>query len=463
MLVSAAGERELGQREAERVAATVGLVESPALTAYVESIGRRLGQQSPRHDVEYRVAIIDTPEPNAFALPGGYVYVSRGLLALVDSEDELAGVIGHEIGHVAARHAVQRLSRAAPLGVITGLGAALTGIVSPLIGNVVGSAGALAQEIVLAPYDREQERQADRLGQELAARAGWDPAAMARILDGLEREERLTHGPERGSSFLATHPATPERVADATAYAAQLARPAQPPIAASADDFLGRLAGLGVGPNAAAGVFDGSTFRHPDLDLVVVFPTGWKTRNSRRMAAAQAPDGNAVVTLESVGPGDDPAVPVRELGKASGRDLLGQAEHLTVNGRLALNVVAGVRASGEPLTLDLTWIASAGQVYRITGAARPERFETMRPAFRQTAASFRSLTREERAGIRQTRLRIVRARTGETAAAVVERTGTGWGAEMTAIANGIAVGDRVAAGRALKVALDEPYGASSLR
>ncbi|HZE89561.1 MAG TPA: M48 family metalloprotease [Verrucomicrobiae bacterium] len=178
-LVSEAKERELGEAEARRVAETMGILEDPALSAYVRAVGERLAQFSPRTDVTYTFQIVDMEEPNAFALPGGPVYVSRGLLVLTNSEDELAGVLGHEIGHVAARHAVRRVTRAAPLAVVTGLGAAVTSIVSPMLGDLVGGIGGVAGAFVLAPYSREQEREADRIGQELAGAAGWDPAGLS--------------------------------------------------------------------------------------------------------------------------------------------------------------------------------------------------------------------------------------------------------------------------------------------
>src|SRR5437016_9657885 len=133
-LVSEAEERELSAAEAQKVAATMGIYDDAALTAYVRTVGERLARVSPRQDVVYTFQVVDMQEPNAFALPSGQIYVSRGLLVLLDSEDELAGVLGHEVGHVAARHATQRVSREAPISNLTGITAAGTGIGSPLGG-----------------------------------------------------------------------------------------------------------------------------------------------------------------------------------------------------------------------------------------------------------------------------------------------------------------------------------------
>lgn len=128
VLMSVEGEKQLGEENARQVAEQMGIFDNPELVSYIQSIGQRQAEKSPYQDVNYQFQIVDLEEPNAFALPGGYVYVSRGLLLLLNSEDELAGVIGHEIGHVAARHSVQRLTRAAPIGLVTGITSAAVGI-----------------------------------------------------------------------------------------------------------------------------------------------------------------------------------------------------------------------------------------------------------------------------------------------------------------------------------------------
>src|SRR5882724_12002823 len=143
-LMSAAEERRIGAEQAAEVARTIGLVDDPKLGTYVQEVGRRLAARSPRRDVTYTFAVVDMAEPNAFALPGGEIFVSRGLLVLATSEDELSGVLGHAIGHVAARHAARRVTRAAPLALVTALGAGITDLVSPAVGGLLGGVGELA-------------------------------------------------------------------------------------------------------------------------------------------------------------------------------------------------------------------------------------------------------------------------------------------------------------------------------
>jgi len=457
--MSAAEERRIGAEQAAEVARTIGLVDDPRLGTYVQEVGRRLAARSPRRDVTYTFAVVDMAEPNAFSLPGGEVFVSRGLLVLANSEDELAGALAHEIGHVAARHAARRVTRAAPLALVTALGAGITGLVSPAVGGLLGGVGQLANSALLAPYSRDQEREADRVGQEIGAGAGYDPAAFSTFLHTLEREEALHPDQKRAWSFFATHPPTPERVATTARAAAQLARAAPAPIAASDADFLAHLVGLPVGRSARDGVFDGAIFRHPDLGFAVRFPAGWKTVNGRSAIGAVAPDGAAIVLLDQVATGTDLVEAERAFEKEARSGPLPDTEKITIAGLPAIHAAAVIDSRRGPLALDLTWIAYSGQIYCVIGIAPAGRAEAFRAAWRDTAASFRALTPSERRAIRETRLRITGARHGETIGDVVRRTGSAWSPEEAAVANGVAPGDVLASGQPVKVAMTEPYAA----
>jgi predicted Zn-dependent protease len=458
-LVSAEREKELGRDAAQRVEQEMGLLDDPALVAYVQAVGQRLAAQSPRRDVQYQFQVVDRAEPNAFALPGGHVYVTRGLLVFVNSEDELAGVIGHEIGHVAARHSVQQISRAAPLAVVTGISAAVTGVVSPGLGRMVGGAGAAASELILAPYNRDQEREADRVGQELAAASGWDPAGLPAFLKTLGREEDLTGGGPRRTSFLDSHPATPERVAATAEHASALRRAPADPIRSDRTAFLRRLDGLPVGARAAEGVFDGQRFLHPDLDFTVRFPDRWSTENNREQVAAVAPDQQAFMALEVVAKGGDPLIGAKIVEKASRAPVLQTTERLTISGLPAARTRLRGRTETREVTALLVWIAYKGRIYQIVGVTPLERAEAFAPVFESTMRSFRPLTQQERGSIREDRLRLVEAREGENVSALAARSGTRWSAAMVAVANGLAPDDRLRRGQLVKVARSEPYTA----
>jgi predicted Zn-dependent protease len=194
VLMSPEREAAMGREASLEVERDIGLVAAPGLAAYVGSLGERLGALSPRQDVSYSVQVVNMPETNAFALPGGYTYVSRGLLALANTEGQLVNVIAHEVGHVAARHAAGRETRAVGVGLLSMLGTIAAGVLGGAeAAQTVAQIGQVAGAGLIATYSRDQERQADRVGQELAARAGWDPAAMAEFLRSLERETALQH------------------------------------------------------------------------------------------------------------------------------------------------------------------------------------------------------------------------------------------------------------------------------
>ena len=457
VLVSAAKEKEIGAEAAKDIEQTMGLVDDAALVAYVESVGQRLAAQSPRRDVVYHFFVADAPEPNAFALPGGYVYVTRGLLALVNTEDELACVIGHEIGHVAARHSVQQVSRSAPFAIITGITAGVTSLASPLLGQVVGGVGGLASGLILSPFNRDQEREADRIGQQLSAKTGWDPIAMSTFLQTLSREENLRGETSRRFSFLASHPSTPERVSNTQAYARELTRVAEAPITPTHDAFLRRLDGIVVGPLAADGVFDGRAFLHPDLDFTVRFPENWKTQNSRSQVAAAAPDGNALIILNGVAKGDDPLDGARALEKAAQAPVVDKTSRTTIGGLKAARTRLTARSDSGPLSVEFAWIAYRGHIYQLAGMTPIGNAGQLTPVFDAVAESFRALRPAERAGIREDRLRIIEARSGESLGNLVSRAKGTWSPEMTAVANALTVQDQLDKGQPVKVAVSEPY------
>ena len=457
VLVSKQGEKEMGEREAPRVEQRMGFVGNAALAAYVDAIGRRLAAHSPRQDVQYQFHVVDVPEPNAFALPGGYVYVSRGLLVLVNSEDELAGVIGHEIGHVAARHSVAQISRAAPLAVMTNLSAAVTGLASPLLGQVVGGVGGLASGLVLAPFSRDQEREADRVGQEMVAAAGWDPAGLANILGTMEREQELQGNEAGRMSFLASHPSTPERVANTTAYAKELKRAPSAPICETSAALLARLDGLVVGQGADQGVFVGQAFMHPDLDLLIRFPSDWRTQNDRHQAGAVSPDDSALVLLQTVGVGDDPLAAARALERASGSPVVQKTKQGTVGGLKIAWTRARTRTESGEVIIELAWIAYAGHIYQIVGVAPLQRSDWFAPVFDGVVQSFRPLEPAERASIRENHLRVIEARRDEELGGLIARSKGRWGTPMTAVVNALSADRPLAAGQLVKLAIAEPY------
>ena len=407
VLMSPSREASVGKQAAAQVAEEMGLVEDPALLAYVRSIGARVAAHSPRTDVSFQFAIANMAETNAFALPGGYIYVSRGLLALVRSEDELANVLAHEVGHVAARHAAQRETRALGVGLLAMLGTVAAGAVGGEgAASAVGQLGQVAGAGLIASYGRDQERQADDVGQKMAKAAGFDPDGMATFLDALDQEVTLhLGGKERRPSFLDSHPATPERVESASTRARTLGSSGGLAPAPARGAFVARLDGLLVEEDPAEGLVRNETFVHPDLDLRLVFPKGWNVQNGKQAVGAQEPKGAALIILQGQERGDDPRAAAEKFLRANAQSL-----EVLEDGALSgaavptYHVRARAALSQGTAGADLFWLAHRGTIYRLQCLSAEQSFSGFVSSFERTATSFRALTSEERASIRERRL-----------------------------------------------------------
>jgi predicted Zn-dependent protease len=432
-------DQRVGEEAFQELQAEIGLVDDPELIAYVRRIGSRLALHASQRSFPYQFAIVDEFEPNAFALPGGYIFVSRGLLALANSEDELANVIGHEITHAAERHAAAQQEYARRQNPL-----ALPWI---LMGR-------------LAAYGRDQERDADRGGQILAARGGYDPAAMSEFLKNLGGVERLQTGVSRIPSFAATHPGISERVADCAARALTIDWERDPALPEGREAYLRQLDGLPLGTNPAEGIFDGDRFLHPDLDFHLQFPHGWDYHNTHEAVGAVSPTGDAVIFLKGEGAERDPKL-------AAGDFLAAHAEEFALQVVRAQSVrigdidayrleVEGV-SGGQKLAGLLTFIPHRGLMYRITGVAPVRVIGQYQGRVRKAVGSFRPLTVREQASIEKTTLRIVTAAPDEELVTLSKRTGNTWDPQRTAVLNGLSATTRFHGGENVKIAQSEPY------
>ncbi len=449
-------DRRLGEETAKTVADEIGLVDDRALTAYVESVGQRVAAAVPGRQFSYRFAVVDQAEPNAFAAPGGHIYVSRGLLALTRSEDELAGVLAHEIQHVERRHSVKQMKKEARLGLLALPGVVVGGIVSDDLAALAGK----PFQAVAAGYSRDQEREADALGQPVAAAAGYDPLAIAAILGRMERFIETVTDEKRAPTFFDSHPTTPERVATLESRAAGLAPASRPPIAAGEAGYVKRLEGLLVGANPAEGVTQGTAFLHPALGFRVAFPPGWAVENSRAAVAAIAPKKDGVAVFGVAGKGEAADLPkiaaafTEKLARKH-RTKPQQLAGSTPSGLPAHAVVVTDRSGKEPMHLYFLWIAMRGTIYQMIGITP----DSQRELVRGTAGSLRPLTEAERASITELRLRIVEARPGEDLAALSKRAGGGVATTALAAMNGLEPAARFKGGEAVKVPVRATYRA----
>ena len=460
VFVSEQPEVEAGDQASAELEALLGIVRDPGLDAYIGAVGQRLAAQAPSRSYSYRFRVIDDEVPNAFALPGGHVYVSRGLLTITNDEAELANVMAHEIAHVALRHQARRQARAVGMGILTLPGLLVGGLIPGRLGDIVSAPFAVAGMGAMASYSRDQEREADRVGQQLAADAGYDPAAMARFLVTMGRDSELAGKEQRELGFFAAHPATPSRIVDAIRASEKIEWTFREGLTSSRLEFLFEFEGMLVGQNPADGIFRGQRFLHPDMRFTVAFPEQWKTFNSRRSVGALNVQGTAQLMLERAARGDDP----REAATAFIQEaqqqvdlVIARIEARRINGLSALRAQGMADTQRGRLPLDLTWVELDGSIYLISGLVSDEYTDDDRALFDSVADSFRALTSKERESIRKTEIAVRLAEAGESLASFCSRTGNAWDVSRTAVANALESDATLTAGDVLKIAIERDY------
>jgi len=436
VLMTEYDDARVGRESAQDVKAEIGVLEDSALAAYVDGIGRKLLRGVPRRGFDYQFFVVDMIEPNAFALPGGYIFVSRGVLALANNEDELACVIGHEITHAARRHAAAQQA----------LEESLPSLVLP---------GAAAK---FASYSREMEREADEGGQILCAAAGYDPIGMSTFLTSLALASRLELGYTRNPTFFDTHPGSEERAAANAVRAREIRWQRDSALGDPRAALLRRIAGIEIGQRPEAGIFDGDRFVHPALGFTVRFPSGWRHSNSNRAVGAVQPRGEAVVFLAADSPPGEVGEVARQWLERQQPPLhVEDSRPVKISGIDAWRVEASAVGRSGSVRAQLTFIPFHDATWRITGATPAALATRHEAALLSTARSFRPLTPEERSRIEVTRLQVETARAGEGFAELSRRSRNVWSINDTAVYNGEFADHRFAGGELVKIAVREAY------
>jgi predicted Zn-dependent protease len=409
-VMSEADEIAQGRKAHDEVLKEYGVYPDAKLQAYVNDIGQKLAAQSHRANLKWTFTVLDSPEINAFALPGGYVYITRGIMAYLDSEAELAGVIGHEIGHVTARHGAQRATRQQRAGIGV-LAATVLGAV--LEGAGVGGATDLASQVsqtaaagYIASYSREQETQADQLGAEYLARNRYNPQNMVEVIQVLKNQEsfaaeaaKAEGKPEpSASNWLASHPANDKRLADIKAYATRYS-------GQYGDDsrtrYLQAVDGMTFGDSREQGVVRGRNFYHEPLGIALTAPQGWKVQNSAAAIALVNGEGNAGLIVKLVPP--NAGSTHEEIIRNAIKPVDGRTERRSLNGLSATHFAGTVRnAQGQSAQVRLTLVAGPGNRNYLMQYAAKDAAALQRASGQMAEAenSFRAITAADPAAAR---------------------------------------------------------------
>ncbi len=432
-LVPEGQEIQMGQQAAVQVSREIGLVPDSALQRYVQALGGTLGAASERPQLPWTFRVVDDPTPNAFALPGGYIFLTRGMLALMSSEAELATVLGHEIGHVTAKHQVTQISRTQ----LAQLGLGLGSVLVPELQSLGGLASGGLQLLFLR-YSRDAERQADALGFRYAVGQRYEPREMARVFQSLQRvgeTERTRSGRSPLPGYLASHPGEPERIAAVQQRAAEV--PAGTATRVERAAYLQRLSGMVYGENPRQGYFQQNVFLHPDLRFSIVFPADWRTQNLPQAVVGMSARQDAMLQLslaEQVSTAEEAA---RRFFSQQGVQA-GQGGRTTVNGLQATVVYFQAQSQQGVVAGIVQFVEHNGRVFQVLAYASGQLFRQYEGLFRQALGSFSPVTDAAVLNIRPNRIRIVRVPQAMTLADFQRRYPSAIPVEELAIINQLA-------------------------
>jgi len=378
MLVSEDQEVAMGQQADSQVIQSIGLYPDPALQSYVQDLGKKLAATSERPNLPWTFRVVDDPAVNAFAIPGGFVYVTRGILTHVTNEAQLATVMGHEIGHVTARHTAHEMSREQ----VANLGLAIGSIASSQIAKYAGVASQ-ALGVLFLKFSRDNENQADELGVRYSSRASFDSRQMDSVMAMLDKLEQ--QGGSKLPQWLETHPDPGNRIQHINQV-----------LAATKKDFTGttinrqqyeqRLNGMVFGMNPREGFFRGSEFLHPDLRFRMTFPNGWQTQNSKSAVAAMSPQQDAIIEL-TLAQGSNPDQAARTFLSQQGVQA-GTVTRATINGLTAAAAPFAASTQNGTLQGQAVFVRYGNNVFQLLAYAPQASWQGNQGAAQQAISSF---------------------------------------------------------------------------
>ncbi len=454
-LMSTEQEISLGASADPQVQAEYGIYDDKDLTAFLNEKGQAMAKVSHRPQLPWSFKIVDSPVVNAFAVPGGKVYFTRGIMAHFNSEAQLAGVLGHEIGHVTARHGAEQYTKGtlAQLGLIVGM------IASPQLAQF-GEQASVGVQLLMLRNGRKDESESDRLGVQYAAKIGYDPGPMADFFQTLKRVTEKATGGRDLPTFLSTHPDPDDRYnkvkADAAKYKRLFAN--RQPLVENRNEYLRRIDGLIYGEDPKQGYIENNKFYHPELKFQFPVPQGWKTQNSPTQFQMASPDGNALMVLSLSAQKTLQAAAQEDAKQYS--LVASDTRNTTINGLPAITVISDQvqqdqqtgRTVATGIKVATTFIQYNNLIYILRGVAQAANFNTYSATFGNVMKGFEPLTDAEKINRKPERVKIVTVEQQTTLADALKAQGMpAHRHEELAILNGMQLRDVLAAGTLIKV------------
>jgi predicted Zn-dependent protease len=408
-LISRQQEIQMGRQAAQQARQTLGLVDDRARQQSVDRIGRRCAAETERPDLPWSFAVVDDPTPNAFALPGGFIFVTRGMMNLLTSEAQLASILGHEIAHVTARHAVNQLSKQQ----LAQLGLGLGGIFVPEV-HALSPVSGTGLNLLFLKYSRDDEREADKLGFQYARRQGYDVSEFADVFAVLQRASHGSAGALPG--WLSTHPAPPERVETARQRAVQAG--AQPNATVGREAYLRRIDGLVYGQDPRHGFFRETVFYHPELRLQVRLPQGWDTRSLARAVVGVAPQGAAAFQLMLAG--GSVAQALQRLRQEQGVQF-GRPVERAIDGLDAVIAEFIAQTENGSVRGVAAFVSYGGRTYQMVAYADRRWYGRVAPELRNAVQSFAPVSNPQILSVEPQRIDVVQIDRSQTLREFVQR------------------------------------------
>jgi predicted Zn-dependent protease len=399
-LVSEGQEIQMGQQAAQEVAQTIGFVDDPELQSYVANIGKRMAAKSERPNLPWEFHVVNDAAVNAFALPGGFIYVTRGLLGSMNSEAELATVMGHEIGHVTARHSAQQISKAQ----LATLGLGIGSIVSSDLAQFAGLASQGLQVLFLK-YGRDAENQADDLGFRYALSQNYDVREMANVFETLNRASQV--GGERGRlpEWLSTHP-NPENRVKRTEERLDTLHTSLASAIVNREEYLRQIDGLAYGEDPRQGFFEGAMFYHPDMRFQLRFPEGWKAQNTPSAVVAISPKEDAIIQLGLAGDASPREAASQFLSQEGVK--AGNGSTSSINGNPAATSYFQAQTQQGVIEGIVSFISYGGKTFGLLGYTPQGNLQAYDGEFQETIRSFDQLRNSAALSVKPAVLQLVR-------------------------------------------------------
>jgi predicted Zn-dependent protease len=438
-LVSEAQEIQLGEQTAEAARAAIGVYGDSGVQRYVRGLGDRLSETTERSSLPWTFTVVDDPEVNAFAAPGGKIFVTRGILSYLGSEAELVGVLGHEAGHVTARHTARQITRQQLFGVGLIAGAIFSSTIAQNVGAIQQGLG-----LLFLSYSRGDESQADELGFRYLRRLNYDPREMANTFATLERVGQLAGG-GRVPTWASTHPDPGDRHTKAELRAAAVPLDSLQRSIVNRDQYLRAIDGIVFGINPRQGYFESNHFYHPDLRFRIDFPSGWQYQNQAQAVSAISAANDAIVQL-SLGGTESADVLMQQFARQEGVRT-GSAQRVTVNG--SPGVTAEFQAQdgqGNQLAGRVMYLTYGGNTYQLLGYTLAAKYGSYANAMAGSMRSFAQLTDQTALNKQPVHLQLVRLSRAMTIEEFYRQYPSPVRLEVIAAINGVTAGQTMPAG-----------------